>query len=172
MKVLVCIDAQNFYSSDEKLNERISKFISKQRNKGYTIITTRDEAEYKDGEPFMMPPVILDAIDLDEDYCICKTTPGSFDLVNLLYSLDDSKNVIDTIEVCGLNDRAILVNTLLFKTAFPEADIIVFEDLCPETISETLLSWVGENGVFIGYSASGCDECELKETCEAANDYN
>lgn len=154
MKVLVVVDMQNDFISGSLGSEQAKAIVPVVASKivaahesGTIVITTRDQhgEGYMDSQEgrklpvehcmvgewgFELDPAIKDVIDHDGDYGIEKPTFGSFDLVNLMFSLEeadaeaDEPNTITDIEVCGLcTDICVAANAVLLKTAFPEANL-------------------------------------------------
>lgn len=161
-KVLVVVDMQNDFISGSLGSDAakatvpvVADKIVKAHNDGTTVVTTRDEhgpnyAETQEGRKLPvehcqigewgneLDPAIKDVVDPDDDYGIQKSTFGSLDLVNLLYSFEDCDGEpIEEIEVCGLcTDICVVANAVLLKTAFPEARIVVEAMACAGSTPE------------------------------------
>lgn len=150
MKALIVVDMQNDFiygslgSEQAKATVPVvaAKIVAAHMN-GTLVVTTRDlhNDDYAETQEGRKLPIehcrvgtmgaelaadIKEALDPD-DYGIEKPTFGSFALVNLLYTIEEStgKKLTD-IEVCGLcTDICVAANAVLLKTAFPEANITI-----------------------------------------------
>lgn len=188
-KVLIAVDMQRDFidgalgsEAAQSIVKPVADYIERCKENGFIIITTRDEhgadfAETKEGKAFpehclkwedgfMAAPEINDVIDPDNDYCICKPTFGSYDLVNLLFTLDEEEG-IDEIQICGLvTDICVLANTILIASAFPNTKITVISDLCAGTSEEHHRAALElMQGMLIDVTSSSCTDCDLYGIC-------
>lgn len=192
-KVLIAVDMQRDFidgslgsEAAKSIVKPVADYIKHCKDNGFIIITTRDEhdadfAETKEGKAFpehclkwedgfMLAPEIKDVLDPDDDYCICKPTFGSLDLVNLLLTLDEEEG-IDEIQICGLvTDICVLANTVLIASAFPNTQITVLRDLCAGTsVGRHQIALELMQNLLVDVMNSGCLHCGSNESCNCAD---
>lgn len=154
-KILVIVDMQNDFITGALGSPEALEIVPYVREKmdaahknGDIVFTTRDEHDgnyantqegrmlpvehcQKGTQGFEPHPVIKDGIEPDTDYCVCKSTFGSFDLVNELLTIEASGTIIDEIELCGVcTDICVVSNAILLKTAFPEVPMVIDAAAC------------------------------------------
>ena len=83
-------------------------------------------------------PTELTKLFANSPFTIEKSTFGSYDLVEKIIEITDSNDdKVEEIELCGLvSDICVITNALIFKTSFPNCNIIVNSKCCAGTTPE------------------------------------
>lgn len=140
-----CPDGKLYIPGAEEMAKDVAEYITKKRDEGYCIVTLRDEhgPEYEHSiegqlikphcevgtEGFELNPYIKDVINPETDYCITKSTFGTFAMTPDIFG-----ECPERIEIVGVAmDICVLANATILRSMYPNTDIHVIQHLCAAT---------------------------------------